>query len=224
MTGEANEMPLESSGWAARVMAILLRQLPDEERPAQLGGGGGPLSTGALPQADLEQAGIVGRQAGVVGRSDSIFHQSGLATCGNLVTIRHQGKPLRYSFRQALPFEKPLPKRVVGLGAAHECPSGRCLQVTQKLLQQRTVLRAELAVLAEDNGSVLVRGRELKVPMVKQERVRSAAHVCADELEPQDSCWIVENRFAEQSAFFIEVDNLRRFPVQEAVIAQALVE
>ena len=173
-------MPLESSGWAARVMAILLRQLPDEERPARLGGRGGPLSTGALPQADLEQAGIVGRQAGVVGRSDSIFHQSGLATCGNLVTIARRGKPLRYCFRQALPFEKPLPKRVVGPGSAHQCLSGCCLQVAKKLLQQRAVIRAELAILTEYDGFVCVRDRELEVTMVKQERVCSSARVCTD--------------------------------------------
>ena len=40
---------------------------------------------------------------------------------------------------------------------------GSPLQVAKKLLQQRAVIRAELAILTEYNGSVCVRGRELKV-------------------------------------------------------------
>ena len=89
-------------------------------------------------------------------------------------------KQLRYSFRQALPFEKPLPKRVVGPGSAHQCPFGRCLQVAKKLLQQRAIIRAELAILTEYNGPVCVRDHELKVTMMKQERVCSSAHVSTD--------------------------------------------
>jgi hypothetical protein len=81
------------------------------------------------------------------------------------------------SFRQAHPFEEPLPKRVVGSGSADQCPFGRCLQVSKKLLQQRAVIRAKLAILTEYNSSVCVRGRELKVAMMEQERVCSSAHV-----------------------------------------------
>jgi hypothetical protein len=129
-----------------------------------------------------------------------------------------------YSFRQALPLQKPLPKRVVGIGSSHQCPSRRRLQVAKKLLEQRAVIRAELAILGDCNGSVSVRSRELKVSMVKQERVRSAAHVRTDELEPQQSGGIVENRCAVQPAFLIEINNLRRLAVQDTVVAQASVE
>jgi hypothetical protein len=41
--------------------------------------------------------------------------------------------------------------------------------VSKKLLQQRGVLLAELAVFNEYEGSVGVRDRELKVTIVKQE-------------------------------------------------------
>lgn len=74
-----------------------------------------------------------------------------------------------HSFRQALPSEKPLPKRVVGRASAHQGPFGSCLQVSKKLLQQRGVLLAELAVFNEYEGSVGVRDRELKATIVKQE-------------------------------------------------------
>jgi hypothetical protein len=78
MTGEANEMPLESSGWAARVMTILLRQLPDEERPARLGGGGGPSSTGAFASGRFGASWRCVTPSWVVGSSAFILHQRGL--------------------------------------------------------------------------------------------------------------------------------------------------
>jgi hypothetical protein len=96
--------------------------------------------------------------------------------------------------------------------------------VAKNLLEQRAVIRAELAILGDCNGSVSVRSRELKVSMVKQERVRSAAHVRTDELEPQESGCIVENRCVEQPAFLIEINNLRRLAVQDTVVAQVSVE
>jgi hypothetical protein len=52
--------------------------------------------------------------------------------------------------------------------------------MAKKLLQQRAIIRAELAILTEYNGSVCVRGHELKVTMMKQERVSSSAYVGTD--------------------------------------------
>jgi hypothetical protein len=54
-------------------------------------------------------------------------------------------------------------RELLDLGRHTNGPFGRRLQVAKKLLQQRAVIRAELDILTEYNGSVCVRGRELKV-------------------------------------------------------------